>query len=77
MNQLKDQLKALRLSHAVVALEQQQEQLMTYAELTFEERLGLLLESELLSRSQAKVQRLKRQAKLRVDAVSADVKITH
>jgi DNA replication protein DnaC len=73
MNQLKDQLKALRLSHAVIALEQQQEQLTTYAELTFEERLGLLLESELLSRSQAKVQRLRRQAKLRVDALASQI----
>lgn len=68
MNQLNEQLKALRLSHAAIALEQQQEQLSTYAELTFEERLGLLLESELLNRSQTKIQRLKRQAKLRLDA---------
>lgn len=68
MNQLNEQLKALRLSHAATALEQQQEQLSTYAELTFEERLGLLLESELLNRSQTKIQRLKRQAKLRMDA---------
>lgn len=68
MNALNDQLKALRLSHAVRALEQQQEQLTTYAELTFEERLSLLLEAELLSRNQTKIARLKRQAKLRVDA---------
>lgn len=50
------------------ALEQQQEQLTTYAELDFEERLRLLLESEILNRNQSKIQRLKRQAKLRVDA---------
>ncbi len=50
------------------ALEQQQEQLTTYAELDFEERLSLLLESEILNRNQSKIQRLKRQAKLRVDA---------
>ncbi|MDG2698381.1 transposase, partial [Vibrio parahaemolyticus] len=48
MNALNDQLKTLRLSHAVKALEQQQEQLSTYAELDFEERLSLLLESEIL-----------------------------
>ncbi len=35
MNALNDQLKTLRLSHAVKALEQQQEQLSTYAELDF------------------------------------------
>lgn len=42
MNQLTEQLKTLRLSHAARALEQQQEQLSTYAELSFEERLSLL-----------------------------------
>ena len=36
-----DQLKTLRLSYAVKAMEQQQEQLSTYAELSFEEKLGL------------------------------------
>ncbi|CAH7054837.1 hypothetical protein BCT81_09500 [Vibrio sp. 10N.261.52.A1] len=46
MKALNDQLKTLRLSHAAKALEQQQEQLTTYAELDFEERLSLLLESE-------------------------------
>ncbi|AJR07107.1 transposase [Photobacterium gaetbulicola] len=73
MNQLNERLKALRLSHAATALEQQQEQLSTYAELTFEERLGLLLESELLNRSQTKIQRLKRQAKLRLDAQPSQI----
>ncbi|MDW3081458.1 IS21-like element ISVch3 family helper ATPase IstB, partial [Vibrio sp. 1403] len=68
MNALNDQLKTLRLSHAAKALEQQQEQLTTYAELDFEERLSLLLESEILNRNQSKIQRLKQQAKLRVDA---------
>ncbi|TPE42940.1 transposase [Maribrevibacterium harenarium] len=68
MYALNDQLKTLRLSHAAKALEQQQEQLTTYAELNFEERLSLLLESEILNRNQTKIERLKRQAKLRVDA---------
>lgn len=58
MNALNDQLKTLRLSHASKALEQQQEQLTTYAELDFEERLSLLLESEILNRNQSKIQRL-------------------
>ena len=73
MSQIKEQLKALRLSHAATALEQQQEQLSTYAELTFEERLALLLESELLGRNQVKIQRLKRQAKLRIDAQPSQI----
>ncbi|MEH6534230.1 MAG: IS21-like element helper ATPase IstB [Photobacterium frigidiphilum] len=68
MNSLNEQLKALRLSHAAQALEQQQVQLTTYAELSFEERLSLLLDYELLNRNQTKIQRLKRQAKLRVSA---------
>ncbi|MDW1995780.1 IS21-like element helper ATPase IstB [Vibrio sp. 299] len=68
MNSLNDQTKTLRLSHAVKSLEQQQEQLSTYAELDFEERISLLLESEILNPTQTKIQRLKRQAKLRVDA---------
>ena len=68
MNRLNEQLKTLRLSHAAKALEQQQERLNTYAELDFEERLSLLLENEILNRNQTKIQRLKRQAKLRVDA---------
>ncbi|RZP71016.1 transposase [Vibrio vulnificus] len=73
MNQINEQLKSLRLSHAATALEQQREQLSTYAELNFEERLSLLLESELLGRNQAKIQRLKRQAKLRVDALPSQI----
>jgi len=68
MTPINEQLKALRLSHAAKALELQQEQLSTYIELSFEERLSLLMESELLGRNQARIQRLKRQAKLRLDA---------
>ncbi|SON48464.1 IS21-like element helper ATPase IstB [Vibrio tapetis] len=73
MNQINEQLKALRLGHAAQALEQQREQLSTYAELAFEERLSLLLESELMDRNQTKIQRLKRQAKLRVDAQASQI----
>ncbi len=68
MNALSDQLKTQRLSHAAKALEQQQEEPTTYAELDLEGRLSLLLESEIFNRNQNKIQRLKRQAKLRVDA---------
>ena len=59
-----DQLKTLRLSYAAKALEQQQEQLSTYAELSFEEKLGLWT----AGRKQAGVARLKRLAKLRLFA---------
>ncbi|WP_299022776.1 IS21-like element helper ATPase IstB [uncultured Photobacterium sp.] len=68
MDALIQQLKSLRLSHASDALEQQRIQPTTYAELGFEERLGLLLDYELINRNQTKIQRLKRQAKLRLSA---------
>jgi hypothetical protein len=59
MNRQTEQLKMLRLSHAVTALEQQREQLTTYGELDFEQRLMLLLDSELLGRNHGKIERLK------------------
>ena len=68
MSQLDEQLKALRLSHAADALVRQEEQLTTYAELSFNERLSLLLEYEVQCRNVNKVTRLKRQAKLRLTA---------
>lgn len=68
MSQLDEQLKALRLSHAADALVRQEEQLTTYAELSFNERLSLLLEYEIQCRNVNKVTRLKRQAKLRLTA---------
>lgn len=67
-NALTEQLRALRLGHVIHALEQQQAQPNTYAEMSFEERLGLLTDYELLCRDNAKVKRLRRQAKLRLDA---------
>lgn len=47
MEQLLQQLKQLRLSHAASAFALQQEQPGTYYDLSFEERLSLLLENEL------------------------------
>ena len=73
MNPINDQLRSLRLGHAINALEQQQAQLSTYTELGFEERLSLLLESEILGRNHAKIQRLKRQAKLRIEAQPSQI----
>ena len=68
MDAIIQQLKSLRLSHDSDALEQQRIQPATYAELGFEERLGLILDHELVNRDQTKIQRLKRQAKLRLSA---------
>ncbi|WP_435249059.1 hypothetical protein ACMAZD_07005 [Vibrio sp. nBUS_14] len=44
MDAIIQQLKSLRLSHASDALEQQRIHPATYAELGFEERLGLILD---------------------------------
>ena len=68
MDAIIQQLKSLRLSHASDALEQQRIHPATYAELGFEERLGLILDHEIVNRDQTKIQRLKRQAKLRLSA---------
>ena len=59
MEQLFHQLKQLRLGHAATALTLQQEQPGTYHDLSFEERLSLLLENELQNRHQTRIQKLK------------------
>ena len=68
MEHINEQLKTLRLSNMVQALEQQREQSSTYGELSFEERLSMLLEYEILHRNQNKVKLLRRQARLRLNA---------
>lgn len=68
-----NQLRQLRLSHAAQALEQQQEQPGTYQDLSFTERLELLLSHELTHRDINKVNRLRRQARLRLQAPPSGV----
>lgn len=63
-----EQLRSLRLSPFANALELQRQQPTTFNELGFEERLTLLLEHELIERENARVKRLRRQAKFRLDA---------
>ncbi len=67
-SKLQEQIRALRLGHMSNALEQQWSQPMTYTSLSFEERLSLLLEHELLQREVSKVNRLRRHSRLRLDA---------
>lgn len=67
-SKLLEQIRALRLGHMSNALEQQWSQPMTYTSLSFEERLSLLLEHELLQREVSKVNRLRRHSRLRLDA---------
>jgi len=70
-NRLEEQIRSLRLGHMLNALELQRTQPGTYQELGFEERLGLLLEHELLQREMSKVARLRRQARLRLSATAS------
>ncbi len=60
-----EQLRSLRLNPFANALEQQP---ITFNELGFDERLTLLLEHELIELSNARVNGLRKQAKLRLDA---------
>jgi len=71
------QLKQLKLSAMATALINQTEQPGTYQGLSFEERLQLLTDSELLDRNRRKQQRLLKAAKLKLDANSTDIDYQH
>jgi DNA replication protein DnaC len=71
------QLKLLRLSAMANALISQTEQPGTYQGLSFEERLQLLTDSELLDRNQRKQQRLLKAAKLKIQANPRDIDYQH
>jgi DNA replication protein DnaC len=68
MQEITQQLNQLKLAGVRDALEQQQVQANTYAELSFNERLQLLLAHELTRREQRKIERLISQAKFRQKA---------
>ena len=70
---LYEQLRVLRLGHFSQALEQQQSQVSTYDDMSFEERLGLLAQHEILCRQNTKIKRLVRQAKMRLDAHASHI----
>jgi len=67
-NKLISQISQLRLTAFGQALEQQEAQPNHYSDLSFNERLSLLFDSELLDREQRKIQRLIKQAKFRLGA---------
>ena len=71
------QLRSLKLTGMAVALEQQQTQPATHDELSFEERLDLLVEREMIFRSNNKVSRLLKAAKLKLQANPEDIDYTH
>ena len=63
---LDEQLSTLRLGGVKQALSQQQTQSALYQDMSFEERLHLLLSHELVQREQRKVNRLEKQARFRL-----------
>lgn len=70
--QLIEQLQQLKL-HAMAFALQEQQQKPAHAQLTFEERLGLLIDRERLSRDNRRIQNLLRTAKLRQSACIEEV----
>ena len=76
MQQTREQLRTLRLNGFLLALEQQLEQPQSH-DLSFEQRISLLVERELLHRENRRLERLLNQAKLRVSACIEDVDYTH
>jgi DNA replication protein DnaC len=76
-SQLIQQLRTLRVPGMVEALEQQLEQPATHSDLSFEERLGLMIDRETTHRSNNKVERLLKAAKLKLQAYPEDIDYTH
>jgi DNA replication protein DnaC len=66
--ELTQQLMELRLSTMMHGLMCQEEQPHLYSDLSFHERLSLLLAEELITRDQRKIERLVKQAKFRLAA---------
>ncbi|MDB4224798.1 IS21-like element helper ATPase IstB [Granulosicoccus sp.] len=76
-SQLIQQLRTLRVPGMVEALEQQLAQPGTHGDLCFEERLGLMIDRETTHRSNNKVERLLKAAKLKLQAYPEDIDYTH
>jgi DNA replication protein DnaC len=71
-----EKLRALKLTGMADALEQQLAQPNTH-DLAFEERLGLLVEREILHRDNRRLARLLKTAKLRLNACVEDIDYAH
>lgn len=70
-------LRSLRLPGMAEAFAQQTEQPGTHGDLSFEERLSLMLDRESTYRSNNKVQRLLKAARLKLHAYPEDIDYTH
>jgi DNA replication protein DnaC len=68
-----DKLVALNLGGMARALAEQQEQPGTYGPLSFEDRIGLLVDREATERENRRLERYRRAAKLRIAAAVEDV----
>lgn len=68
MQVIHNQLTQLKLSGVISALEHQNELPSTYQEMSFEERLSLLLDEELTQRENKRIARLLKQAHFRLHA---------
>ena len=75
--QLIQQLRTLRVPGMVEALEQQLEQPTTHNDLSFEQRLNLMIDREVTYRSNNKIQRLLKTAKLKLQAYPEDIDYGH
>jgi len=71
------QLRSLKLTGMADALEQQQNQPSTHDELSFEERLCLLVDRESTHRHNNKIARLLKMAKLKLQANAEDIDYSH
>lgn len=76
IQQTKNQLRTLRLTGMLDALEQQLTQPASH-DLAFEQRLALLVEREILHRDNRRLTRLLKAAKLRVNACVEDIDYRH
>ena len=75
--QLLQQPRTLRVPGMVEALEQQIDQPATHNDLTFEQRLNLKIDREVTYRSNNKIQRLLKTAKLKLQAYPEDIDYQH
>lgn len=76
-SQLIEQLRTLRVPGMVEALVQQLEQPGTHSNLSFEQRLGLMIDRETTHRSNNKIERLLKAAKLKLQAYPEDIDYAH
>ena len=70
-------LKAMKLSGIAAALEEQLSQPNTYENLSFEERIGMLVDREQLHREASRMKRLQKAAKFKVSANVEQIDYQH